>query len=219
MKSFAHVMSAVKSSPISSEITHVMKPIQKGFYLTVAVDEGLHKNGVLELRDSLIGRIIHACGDKPLSQDELTKKLGSMCGLRTPWKLIPIGKDSDLGAAIGILESSHHNGIGLGRGSVIKLDECTTSHSMGHFARVLVELDLKHDREEYVMFKRASHRSVVYIQYERLPEFYTYCNVIGHSTGNCSPSYNSKQGKGKQVPSKAPKVVPKPDHPAGGTKQ
>ncbi|KAL8463829.1 hypothetical protein ACS0TY_033685 [Phlomoides rotata] len=243
MKYFAHVMSAVKSSPISSEITQVMKPVRKGLYLTVVVDEGLHKDGVLELRDSLIGRIIHTCGDKPLSQDELTKKLGSMCGLRTPWKLIPIGEGyynfqfscKDDRERIfakhtwqiksGLLHLQHWvqdfnpykvsssvvyvwiriselpleywnphiiTALASAVGSVIKLDEHTASHSMGHFARVLVELDLKHDREEYVMFKRASHRSVVYIQYEQLPEFCTYCNVISHSTGNCSPSYNSK---------------------------
>ncbi|KAL8472979.1 hypothetical protein ACS0TY_029985 [Phlomoides rotata] len=90
---------------------------------------------------------------------------------------------------------------------------------MGHFARVLVELDLKHDKEEYVMFKRAGHRSVVYIQYECLPEYCNYCNVIGHSTDNCSTSYHSKQGKDKQAPSEAPKVVAKPDYPTGGTKQ
>ncbi|KAL8472980.1 hypothetical protein ACS0TY_029986 [Phlomoides rotata] len=69
-----------------------VKPVRKGLYLTVVVDEGLHKDGVLELRDSLIGRIIHARGDKPLSQDELIKKLGSIWGLQTPWNLIPIGE-------------------------------------------------------------------------------------------------------------------------------
>ncbi|KAL8521799.1 hypothetical protein ACS0TY_012093 [Phlomoides rotata] len=105
--------------------------------------------------------------------------------------------------------------LALAVGTVIKLDDHTTSRSMGRFARVLVELDLKHDREEYVMFERAGHRSVVYIQYERLPEFCNYCSIIGHATGNCSTSYNSKQaGKSKSVHPE-PKVASKPNQPAG----
>ncbi|KAL8479638.1 hypothetical protein ACS0TY_026514 [Phlomoides rotata] len=99
-------------------------------------------------------------------------------------------------------------------GTVIKLDDRTASRSMGHFARVLVELDLNHDREECVMFERVGHRSVVYIQYERLLEFCNYCSIIGHSTGNCSNNHNPIQGKSKLVHSE-PKVASKSDHPAG----
>ncbi|KAL8528799.1 hypothetical protein ACS0TY_006311 [Phlomoides rotata] len=92
VKSYANVVKAVSSTLISVESMQAMKPVRKGLYLTVANDEGLHKKGVLELRDSLIGRIIHARGDKPLSQEELIKKLGAIWGIRTPWTLIPIGE-------------------------------------------------------------------------------------------------------------------------------
>ncbi|KAL8521795.1 hypothetical protein ACS0TY_012089 [Phlomoides rotata] len=75
-------------------------------------------------------------------------------------------------------------------GTVIKLYDRTTSRSMGRFA-----------------------------WYERLPEFCNYCNIIGHATGNCSTSYNSKQA-GKSISlHPEPKVASKPDQPAGGTKQ
>ncbi|KAL8513603.1 hypothetical protein ACS0TY_012905 [Phlomoides rotata] len=103
-------------------------------------------------------------------------------------------------------------------GTVIKLDEHTASRSMGRFARVLVELNLKHDREEYVTYERAGHMSEVYILYERLPEFCKYCAVIGHATGNCSASHNSKHCKNK-VNASEPKVTSKTAEPTGGTKQ
>ncbi|KAL8518453.1 hypothetical protein ACS0TY_009723 [Phlomoides rotata] len=184
-----------------------MKPVRKGLYLTIAVDEGLHKQGVLELRDSLIGRVTHARGDKPLGQAELIKKLSDIWGVRTPWSLIPIGegyynfqfscgddkerifakrtwqikpgllrlqrwvqdfnpyKVSSSVAQVWIciselpLEYWNTNiitALASAVGTIIKLDERTASRSMGHFARVLVELDLKQDREKYVMFERAA---------------------------------------------------------------
>ncbi|KAL8537662.1 hypothetical protein ACS0TY_012696 [Phlomoides rotata] len=271
VKSYAHAISAVKASPtpISIDILEAMKPVRKGLYLTVAVDEGLHKQGVLELRDSLIGRVSHVRGDKPLVQAKLIKKLTTIWGVRSPWSLIPIGEGyynfqftcgddrerifdkrtwqikpgllrlqpwvqdfnpykvstsvAQVWIRISELPLEYWNNtiitaLASAVGTVIKLDERTASRSIGRFARVLVELDLKQDREEYVIFERADHRYVVYIQYERLPEFCNYCNVMGHSTGNCGTYHNPNQGKKKSAPSD-PKVGSKTDPPTGGTKQ
>ncbi|KAL8503531.1 hypothetical protein ACS0TY_022315 [Phlomoides rotata] len=38
--------------------------------------------------------------------------------------------------------------------TLIKIDERTASRSMGRFTRVLVEVDLKQDLEEYILFER-----------------------------------------------------------------
>ncbi|KAL8473809.1 hypothetical protein ACS0TY_030604 [Phlomoides rotata] len=69
-----------------------MKSVRKGMYLTVTVDENLYKERVSELRDSLIGRIIHIRGDKPLNRDTLVKRLGDVWGIRTPWSMTPLGE-------------------------------------------------------------------------------------------------------------------------------
>ncbi|KAL8477414.1 hypothetical protein ACS0TY_029637 [Phlomoides rotata] len=37
-------------------------------------------------------------------------------------------------------------------GPVIKIDKCTHNKTMCHFARVLVEIDLKHELDECIMF-------------------------------------------------------------------
>ncbi|KAL8511903.1 hypothetical protein ACS0TY_018371 [Phlomoides rotata] len=158
------------------------------------MDEGLHKQGVLELRDSLIRRVTHARGDKPSVQADLIKKLTAIWGVKTPWSLIPIGKGyyifhfscgddrerifakrtwqiksgflclqrwvqdfnpykvSSSVAQVWIriselpLEYWNTNIITTltsAVGTVIKLDERTASRSMGRFARVLMELELK----------------------------------------------------------------------------
>ncbi|KAL8488288.1 hypothetical protein ACS0TY_024530 [Phlomoides rotata] len=231
VKSYAHAISVTSASPtpISMDILEAMKPVRKGLYLTVAVDEGLHKQGVLELRDSLIGRISHVRGDKPLVQAELIKKLTAIWGLLrlqrwvqdfNPYKVSTSVAQVWIRISKLPLEYWNNNiimALASAVGTVIKLDERTASRSMGRFARVLVELDLKQDREEYVMFERAGHRSVVYILYERLPEFCNYCNVMGHSTGNCGTYHNPNRGK-KSAPS-VPMVGSKTDPPTGGTKK
>ncbi|KAL8477320.1 hypothetical protein ACS0TY_029571 [Phlomoides rotata] len=65
--SYANAVMNHKPEEISSDSLQVMKPVRKGMYLMVTVDENLYKAGVSELQDSFIGRMIHVCGDKPLS--------------------------------------------------------------------------------------------------------------------------------------------------------
>ncbi|KAL8498925.1 hypothetical protein ACS0TY_022040 [Phlomoides rotata] len=105
-------------------------------------------------------------------------------------------------------------------GTVIKIDDRTLNKSMGRFARVLVELDLKQERKEYLMFERAGHCSFVGVQYERLPEFCKFCNVIGHTTGHCGGN-NNRQRNGKPNPTTQKGDDPKDTStaPLDGTKQ
>ncbi|KAL8480938.1 hypothetical protein ACS0TY_027453 [Phlomoides rotata] len=67
---------------------------------------------------------------------------------------------------------------------------------MGHFARVLVEVDLKQEREEFLLFERAGHCSFVGITYECVPDFCNFCNLIGHITGHCG-GQTTRQRQGK----------------------
>ncbi|KAL8479162.1 hypothetical protein ACS0TY_026137 [Phlomoides rotata] len=87
-------------------------------------------------------------------------------------------------------------------GTVIRLDDVTRWKESAHFARVLVEVDLKKDLEEYVMIESSGHRSYVMIQYERLPSFCRNCAVIGHDTGDClsrNQSNNKPSDRGPRM--------------------
>ncbi|KAL8466114.1 hypothetical protein ACS0TY_035284 [Phlomoides rotata] len=234
--SYAKALANHKPEVITAESLHAMKPVRKGMYLTVTVDEQLYKDGVSELRDFLIGRIIHVRGDKPLAHEGLITRLRGVWGIKTPWSLTPLGEGyynirlscnadrekifarrswqlkpgllrlqcwvpnfnpfrvntSVVQAWIRISElpleywNKHIiTALASAVGTVIKIDERTLSRTMGRFARVLVELDLKHAREETLMFEREGHCSFVSIQYERLPDFCKFCSVIGHTTGHC----------------------------------
>ncbi|KAL8494255.1 hypothetical protein ACS0TY_025160 [Phlomoides rotata] len=193
------------SEDISPDSLQAMKPVCKGMYLSVAIDEDLYKAGVSDLRDTLIGRIVHVRGDKPLAHDALVKRLGKVWGIMTSWSITPLGEgyynirfSCDADKERIFARRSWHLKLGLLRlqrwvpdfnpfrvntlvvqawiriselpleywnkhiitalasvvGTVIKIDERTLNRTMGHFTRVLVELDLNQDREDTLMFER-----------------------------------------------------------------
>lgn len=76
-------------------------------------------------------------------------------------------------------------GIARAIGTPIKIDNNSLTGQFGHFARVLVEVDLISPLQEQVMLEQPGHCGFVTITYERLPEFCPHCSIIGHSVSNC----------------------------------
>lgn len=70
-------------------------------------------------------------------------------------------------------------------GPVINIDERTRTRRVCKYARVLVEVDLRAEREYSVMYERQGFCSIVSVSYEHLPEYYTDCGIIGHSVNDC----------------------------------
>ncbi|XP_019435165.1 PREDICTED: uncharacterized protein LOC109341678 [Lupinus angustifolius] len=70
--------------------------------------------------------------------------------------------------------------IAGGLGTPISLDEATTSRSFGHFSRILVDIDLKGSLPNQILVEREGFAFFVYIEYEKLPEFCSGCQSIGH---------------------------------------
>lgn len=66
------------------------------------------------------------------------------------------------------------------------IDDRTLDISIGQFARVLVEIDLSHDREEVIMVERLGHCAFAVVRFENLPRFCKSCGVIGHLTEACT---------------------------------
>jgi hypothetical protein len=55
----------------------------------------------------------------------------------------------------------------------------------GHYARILVDMDLSQQVFDEVMVEREGYAFNVNVIYERLPEFCSHCKIIGHSIAAC----------------------------------
>ncbi|KAF1898253.1 hypothetical protein Lal_00033019 [Lupinus albus] len=66
-----------------------------------------------------------------------------------------------------------------GIGIPISLDEATSNRSFGHFARVLVDLDLKSDLPNQILVERECYAFFVSIEYDNLSAFCVGCQTIG----------------------------------------
>lgn len=74
-------------------------------------------------------------------------------------------------------------------GTPICVDAMTSKTAMertfGHFARVLVDIDLTKELKYEVLVERKGYAFFVEFAYENLPDFCDYCNIVGHSVHNC----------------------------------
>ncbi|XP_058776082.1 uncharacterized protein LOC131650388 [Vicia villosa] len=55
----------------------------------------------------------------------------------------------------------------------------------GHFVRILVDLDLTKELSYKILVERVGFAFFVDIEYEKIPEFCSFCNNIAHSITNC----------------------------------
>ncbi|XP_019450653.1 PREDICTED: uncharacterized protein LOC109352923 [Lupinus angustifolius] len=84
--------------------------------------------------------------------------------------------------------------IAGGLGTPISLDDATSNRSFGHFARVLVDIDLKSHLHNQILVEREDFAFFVYIEFENLPDFCLRCNSIGHLASTCRK--NNMEGEG-----------------------
>ncbi|KAL8542604.1 hypothetical protein ACS0TY_003475 [Phlomoides rotata] len=71
-------------------------------------------------------------------------------------------------------------------GTLIRIDDRTLHRRIVHYARVLVEIDMKVDLIEKIMYRRAGICSFANLIFERLPKFCRGCGIVGHTTTTCS---------------------------------
>lgn len=70
-------------------------------------------------------------------------------------------------------------------GTPLLIDSATQNRVFGHYARVLVDMDLSKTIFNEVMVERTSYSFLIDITYERLPAFCTHCRNIGHHISAC----------------------------------
>ncbi|XP_058783409.1 uncharacterized protein LOC131658092 [Vicia villosa] len=78
----------------------------------------------------------------------------------------------------------------------------------GHIVRVLVDLDMTKDLSYKILVERTGFAFFVDIEYEKLPDFCSFCTCIGHSIDNCKrKEHQSLLGKdGEKKRNKEPLV-------------
>ncbi|KAF1886388.1 hypothetical protein Lal_00045620 [Lupinus albus] len=72
-----------------------------------------------------------------------------------------------------------------GIGTPISLDDATQGRSFGHFARVLVDINLKGLLPDQILVERDGFGFHVMVEYEKLHNLCTICHSIGHLVSNC----------------------------------
>jgi len=70
-------------------------------------------------------------------------------------------------------------------GTPLLIDNVTRNRLYGHYARILVDLDLSKSIFCEVMVEREGYAFPVAIEYEGLPDFCTHCKSIGHNITSC----------------------------------
>lgn len=76
-------------------------------------------------------------------------------------------------------------------GIPICLDEATCKMTFGHFARVLVDIDLKGNLHDRVLVEKVGFAFFLCADYEKLPPFCSYCQYTSHSNAICKKHHNS----------------------------
>ncbi|XP_058725921.1 uncharacterized protein LOC131597230 [Vicia villosa] len=80
----------------------------------------------------------------------------------------------------------------------------------GHFVRVLVDLDLTKECIDKILVERVGFSFFVDIEYEKVPEFCSYCLCIGHNVSTCKRMDSAKateQTKQKKQDVKGKNVI------------
>lgn len=74
-------------------------------------------------------------------------------------------------------------------GTPICVDSVTSKPALqrtfGHFARVLVDLDMSKELKYEVLVERTGYAFFVELAYEKIPEFCDHCKMVGHNVAEC----------------------------------
>lgn len=85
-------------------------------------------------------------------------------------------------------------------GTLIKVDDFTSSLTRSKYARLCVEIDLSKPLRHGFWIGDDLHKVFVVVMYERLPTFCYTCEMIGHDSNSCSLS--EMPGAGQTVPTR-----------------
>ncbi|KAL8514652.1 hypothetical protein ACS0TY_013658 [Phlomoides rotata] len=144
-------------------------------------------------------------GDKSYSTFELGKKLHEIWNVKGTLNLIPHFRVwvRLLDLPMEYWQSAILEAMAMALGTLIKIDDHTMHKRMGHYARLLVEIDMKNEMIEKIMYKRAGVCSFANIVYEHLLVFCRGCGIVGHTTAECTrgrrQDMDDSKGRGRST--------------------
>ncbi|XP_019431188.1 PREDICTED: uncharacterized protein LOC109338411 [Lupinus angustifolius] len=193
-KSFAQALKNSRDIAVSQ----LPQPCIKGDAIAIKIPEEDYQAGLQRCKNHLHGRLILTKGDKPIKFVDLKAKLTSLWNMLGKWDMISLGR--------GFYDFSFSSldDMRRGIGTPISLDEATNRRTFGHFAKVLVDINLKASLPDQILVEREGFAFFVNIEYENLPEFCSACEAIGHFAYNCR-KFSKKEGAGDPIPPIPPK--------------
>jgi hypothetical protein len=96
-------------------------------------------------------------------------------------------------------------------GMPITIDENTRNHTFGHYACVLVDINMAGFLPNSLWVEREKYSFEIEIEYENPPYFCFICNSIGHSSNHCKNDLVNKNAIEKVV-TKIDPVKPKQNY-------
>jgi len=95
-------------------------------------------------------------------------------------------------------------------GTPISINALTRNRAFGHYARILVDIDLSKRVFDEILVEIEGFAFKVEVQYECRPLFCHHCYVIGHNVTTCKWLYSeaSKENRGKSKVTDISKKVP-----------
>ncbi|XP_057779813.1 uncharacterized protein LOC130998414 [Salvia miltiorrhiza] len=168
-----------------------LKPKKHDDEASLTILSALYQKQVEEYKFALIGRLLLRKGEKPKPNLELKMELQKLWNIQESWCLIAMGK---VWVCIYNLpvECRHLEVIaGIGRhiGLPLKLDNASIQGEFGHFARILIEVDLALELPSSLLINCDEGSFYTEFSYERLPHYCTSLwrakdNIVNPVAGN-----------------------------------
>jgi len=93
-------------------------------------------------------------------------------------------------------------------GTPLVLDNATLKRLFGHYARILVDIDFSKKIFHEIIVEREGASYPVEVIYERIPDFCSHCQTLGHDVTNCHWLYPRKEVMSKDEVAKGKTQIP-----------
>ncbi|XP_045810490.1 uncharacterized protein LOC123904933 [Trifolium pratense] len=238
-----HDRSFVQDLQNSCEVLVSQMPVLaiRGETLSIQITQSEYERVVEDCKRNLHGGLVLNKGDKSVTARDLKAKLSMVWKTRNLWHMVSLGRgfyefqftsyeDMRLAWSMGSMNlkleilrlSKWTNDFNPVIGTPLLLDESTKTRAFGHYACILVDIDLSRRRFDEIVVEREGYAFKLGVVYECLPTFCPHYTTIGHDLTSCRWIHPTKETAKAEVmqpmvPKKPqPQYVVKNKHDASG---